>query len=68
MLMPTSTLLSGPFSSCWLGVWGLGPVIEVNPYDPTLFKSGVTKVRVIIGVDVAISCPATAFTKATSVS
>jgi len=61
-------LLSGPFSMCHLGVWGPGVTIDANPYDPTLFKSGVVQWRVIIACDVALGCDPTAFTKATSIT
>ena len=53
---------------CHLGVWGSGVTIDANPYDPTLFKSGVVQWRVIVACDVALGCDPTAFTKATSIT
>lgn len=62
-LMPSATLLSGPFSMCHLGLWG-GITIDASPYDTTLFKTGVVQWRVIVACDVALGCDPTAFTKA----
>jgi hypothetical protein len=66
--MPSATLLSGPMSEVTLGLWGSGIVIEANPYDPTLFKTGVLQLRVIVSCDVALGVVATAFTKAASIT
>jgi HK97 family phage major capsid protein len=67
-LMPTATLLSGPFGMCYLGLWGPGIVVEVNPFDPTLFKSGVIQVRLVVACDVALGCDPAAFTKSASIT
>jgi len=67
-LMASASLLSGPMSRCYVGFWGSGFVVEANPYDPVLFKSGITQWRVVVACDVAIACPQTAFCKSTSIS
>jgi HK97 family phage major capsid protein len=66
--MPAATMLAGDFSNVWLGLWGSGIVIETNPYDPTLFKTGVLQLRVIVSMDVALGCSPSAFVKATSIT
>jgi HK97 family phage major capsid protein len=66
--MPTATMLSGPMSEILFGLWGVGLQIEVNPFDATLFKSGVRQVRVAVTCDVAIVGEAAAFTKSTSIT
>jgi hypothetical protein len=67
-LMPTATMLSGPMSQVVFATWGGGIVIELNPNDPTLFKSGVTQIAVVMSCDVGVVCPVTAFTKSTSIT
>lgn len=64
--MPTATMLAGDFSNCWLGLWS-GVTIEVNPYDPTGFKSGVIQARLLISCDVAVLHPS-AFVLASSIT
>jgi hypothetical protein len=66
--MPTATMLSGPMSQVVFATWGGGITVELNPNDPTLFKSGVTQVAVVLSCDVGIICPVTGFTKATSIT
>jgi hypothetical protein len=39
-----------------LGVWGAGPVVEVNPVAG--FQAGIIGMRVLVGVDVAVQQPA----------
>lgn len=67
-LMPAATMLSGSMSQIVLGLWGPGIEIQLNPNDPTLFKSGVVQVAVVVSCDVGLVCPVTAFTKSTSIS
>jgi hypothetical protein len=67
-LMPDDTLLSGPFGMVFVGLWGAGVQVESNPYDPTAFKSGITKWRVAVSCDVALGCDPAAFTVATSIT
>lgn len=66
--MPAATMISGPMSGVTLGMWGNGVQIEVNPYDPTMFKTGGIQVRVLIACNVAITVDLAAFTLATSIS
>jgi HK97 family phage major capsid protein len=67
-LMPSATLVSGPLGAVYVGFWGAGIQVESNPYDPTLFKSGIVKWRVTVSVDVAIGCDPAAFTVASSIT
>jgi HK97 family phage major capsid protein len=68
-LMPTGTLLSGPFSMCYLGLWGSGITVETTGYaSAALFQAGIIQARVIVSCDVALGCDPAAFTKATSVT
>jgi hypothetical protein len=67
-LMPAATLLSGPMAEVHFGLWGAGMSVQVNPFDPTLFKTGAVQIRVVVSCDVAIGCDRTAFTKAESIS
>ena len=65
--IPASTLICGAWPSIWLGIWGSGFVIEVNPYDSTGFKSGTIQARILVSMDVCILHPA-AFCKAESIT
>lgn len=65
--MPASTLIAGAWSAILLGIWGDGITVEINPYDPTGFKSGSIQARVLLSCDVAVLYPA-AFSVATSVN
>jgi hypothetical protein len=38
-------------------IWGAGFVVEINPYDPTGFKSGQIQARIIVSCDVAVLQP-----------
>ena len=68
-LMPTDTLLSGPFSLCYLGLWGDGITVEMTPYaSAALFQAGIIQARVVVSCDVALGCDPAAFTKATSIT
>jgi HK97 family phage major capsid protein len=67
-LMPDATLLSGPFSMVYLGLWGPGIVVDSNPYNAAAFKAGVVQWRVSLACDVAIGCDPAAFTAATSIT
>jgi HK97 family phage major capsid protein len=66
-LMPSATLLCGPFSMCYLGLWG-GIQVESNPYDTALFKSGIVQWRVMVSCDVGLGCDPAAFTVASSIT
>jgi hypothetical protein len=67
-LMPSATMIAGPWSSLVLALWGSGVVVESNPFDVDLFKSGIVQWRVIVGCDVALTCAPAAFTKSSSIS
>lgn len=67
-LMPTATLLSGPFSMCYLGLWG-DITLEATPYgSAALFQAGIIQARVIVSCDVALGCDPAAFTIANSIT
>lgn len=55
--VPTATMIEGDFSDVFLGIWGAGFVLEVNPYDPTAFKAGGYQARVLVSCDVAVMHP-----------
>lgn len=65
---PAGTLTLGDFSQAFMGVWGGGVELTVNPYgnDVTAFRTGVLSVRAVLTLDFAFPRPA-AFTVATSV-
>lgn len=50
-------MICGPWSDCVLAMWGV-PVLEVNPLDPTGFRSGIIKARMLIDCDVGVLHPA----------
>lgn len=56
-LMPAATMISGPWSNLLLPIWG-NPRIEINPFDPSGFKSLTVDARLVLDVDVAIQTPA----------
>lgn len=52
--VPASTLLCAAWSSVYVPIWGPGITIELNPYDPTGFKTGTIQARVLLSCDVAL--------------
>lgn len=66
-LAPAASMLCGPLSAISLGLWS-DIRVEVNPFDPTLFKRGAIAIRVLVAVDCGITVPLTAFTLATSIT
>jgi hypothetical protein len=52
--MRAAGFVCGPWPMIYLGIWGAGFQIEINPYDPTHFKSGVIQARLIVSCDVAV--------------
>ncbi|MGH2360425.1 MAG: phage major capsid protein [bacterium] len=64
---PSSTMICGAWPLIWVGIWGPGFVVEINPLNPTHFKTGVIEARILVGVDVAVLLPA-AFVKAESIT
>ena len=65
--VPTATMLCGDFGTVYVGVWGPGFLLEINPYDPAHFRTGVIQARIILSADVAVLHPA-AFVVATSIT
>jgi HK97 family phage major capsid protein len=65
--VPAATLIAGAFEAVYLGIWGDGITVEINPHDPDGFKSGVIRARVLVSCDVAVVHPG-AFVVATSIT
>ena len=65
--MPTATMIAGDFSLVYLGIWGSGLFLELNPFDTTGFKQGLIQARVIVSCDVAVLHPS-AFIVASSIT
>ena len=65
--VPPATMICGDFGNIYIGVWGAGFVLEINPYDPTHFKTGVIQGRIIVSADVAV-LHAAAFCKSESIT
>lgn len=65
--LPAATLVCGAWEAIYVGIWGEGFLLEVNPYDPTAFRSGMIQARVLLSCDVAV-LHAPAFCVATSVT
>lgn len=66
--MPAASLLSGPMGEVVFGIWGNGMQVEVNAFEPSLFKTGGFQIRVVLSCDVGVLCDQAAFTKATSIT
>ena len=57
--VPAGDLLCGDFSTVTLGIWGQGVQVEITDRaDQAHFMAGVTTMRVLVGVDVAVRQPA----------
>ena len=52
-----STLLYGDLSSVFVGMWGAGVEVLVNPYAQDAYSRGNVQVRVICTCDVALRHP-----------
>jgi hypothetical protein len=65
--VPSATMICGDFSLVYLGFWGAGLFLEINPNDPTGFKSGIIQARVLVSCDVAVLHPS-AFIVASSIT
>ncbi len=63
--VPTGTLIAGAWSEIYLGIWGAGFVVEIDP--STYFTSAVIQARLIVSCDIAVRTPA-AFCRASSVT
>jgi HK97 family phage major capsid protein len=66
--MPAATMVSGPWSQVLFALWGGGITVELNPNDPTLFKSGVVQVAVVVSCDVGVLCDPVAFVKSATIT
>jgi HK97 family phage major capsid protein len=64
-LMPSATLLSGPFPMVTVGLFG-SLELSVNPFGN--FRADLISLRIALRCDVALTCDPLAFTKATSIS
>ena len=56
--VPTATMLCGDFSLIYLGMWGVGLTLEINPYEQTNFRAGIIQARVLVSCDVGVLHPA----------
>ena len=65
--VPTATMICGDWSLIYIGIWGEGFVLEVNPFDPTGFKTGTIQARMLVTCDVAVLHPS-AFVVASSIT
>lgn len=55
--MPAATMICADFSLIYLGFWGNGLFLEINPFDQALFRSGGIQARVLVSCDVAVLHP-----------
>ena len=65
--MPPATMICGDFSTIYLGIWGQGFVLEINPFDTAGFKAGLIQGRMLVSCDIAMLQPS-AFVVASSIS
>ncbi|MDN5936652.1 MAG: phage major capsid protein [Nitrosospira sp.] len=65
--MPSGVMACGGWALIYLGIWGSGFTLEINPYDQTGFKSGLIQARMLISCDVAVLHPS-AFVKADGIT
>jgi len=63
--VPTATMICGAWPAIYLGIWGQGFVVEIDP--STGFKSAVLSARLLLSCDAAITQP-TAFCVASSIT
>jgi len=56
--VPTAVMICGDWSLIYLGIWGQGFVLEINPFDPSGFKAGLIQGRVLVSCDIAVLQPA----------
>jgi HK97 family phage major capsid protein len=55
--LPAGVMIAGDFSNVYVGVWGAGLIVEINPHDPQAFKAGIIRARVLVSLDVAVLHP-----------
>lgn len=65
--MPPATMICGDFSTIYLGIWGQGFVLEINPFDTAGFKAGLIQGRMLVSCDIALLQPS-AFVVASSIT
>jgi HK97 family phage major capsid protein len=65
--VPTAVMICGDFSLVYLGIWGAGMFLELNPFEQTNFRAGIIQARVIVSCDVAVLHPS-AFIVASSIT
>jgi HK97 family phage major capsid protein len=65
--VPAATMVSGDFGNIYVGIWGEVFTLEINPFDPTHFKTGVIQGRIILSCDVAV-LHASGFCKAETIT
>jgi HK97 family phage major capsid protein len=65
--MPPSTMICADFSLVYLGFWGSGLYLELNPFDQSGFKAGIIQARVLTSCDTAVRHPL-AFVVASSIT
>ena len=65
--LPAGSLVCGAWPFILVPLWGQGLMLELNPFEPTLFKQGITQARVLVACDVMVTYPA-AFNVASSVT
>lgn len=56
--VPAATMIAGDWANVYLGIWGTGFLVEINPYEASAFKSGVIQARILVSCDVAVLQPA----------
>ena len=65
--VPAATMICGDWSNVYIGLWGPGLVVEINPFDPSGFKAGTIQARLIVSCDVCALHPGS-FVKAESIT
>jgi HK97 family phage major capsid protein len=65
--VPTATMICGDWGLIFLGIWGSGFQLEINPYDAGGFKAGLIQGRILVSCDLAVLHPA-GFVVATSIT
>lgn len=65
--IPSATLICGAWEAVYMGIWGEGFIVEINPFEASNFKVGTIQARVLVSCDVAI-LHAAAFNVATAIT
>jgi HK97 family phage major capsid protein len=64
--MPTGTMICGDWSNVYVGIWGSGLVVEINPFGSG-FKAGIIEARILVSCDCVVLHPS-AFVVASSIT